>query len=77
MASANVFKTVNNGRTYTGCCMGNCYPQEFVPMLIEASKRGDFPFMDLIKAFPVTEMEAAVEATTDGSVVKAVVTWDE
>jgi aryl-alcohol dehydrogenase len=56
--------------------MGNCYPQEFIPRLIEASKRGDFPFTDLIKAYPVNEMEAAVRDINEGSVVKAVITWD-
>jgi aryl-alcohol dehydrogenase len=45
-------------------------------MLIEASRRGDYPFTDLIKAYPVAEMDAAVKAISDGSVVKAVITWD-
>lgn len=56
--------------------MGNCYPQEFIPRLIEASKRGDFPFTDLIKTYPVKEMEMAVRDISDGSVVKAVIAWE-
>lgn len=74
--SANIFNTVNSGRIYTGCCMGSCYPQEFIPMLAEASKRGDFPFTDLIKTYPAQEMDKAVKAVLDGSVVKAVLTWE-
>lgn len=75
-AEANIFNTVNNGRVYTGCCMGNCYPQDFIPMLLEAEKRGDFPFTELIKTFKVEDMEAAVKGVQDGSVVKAVLTWE-
>jgi len=45
-------------------------------MLVEASKRGDFPFTELIKTYPAENMDAAVKAVLDGSVVKAVVTWD-
>lgn len=75
-ASPNIFNMVNTGRIYTGCCMGSCYPQEFIPMLVEASKRGDFPFMELIKTYPAQEMDKAVKAVIDGSVVKAVLTWE-
>lgn len=74
--SANIFNTVNSGRIYTGCCMGSCYPQEFIPMLAEAWKRGDFPFTELIKTYPAQEMDRAVEAVLDGSVVKAVLIWE-
>jgi aryl-alcohol dehydrogenase len=74
--STNIFATVNSGRVYTGCCMGSCNPQEFIPMLVEANKRGDFPFTDLIRTFPAAEMEKAVHAVHDGSVVKAVLTWE-
>lgn len=71
----NIFDTVNSGRLYAGCAMGNCYPQEFIPMLIEASKKGNFPFQDLIKKYPAAEMERAAKETLSGEVVKAVVTW--
>ncbi|OBT72135.1 hypothetical protein VF21_08770 [Pseudogymnoascus sp. 05NY08] len=74
--SANIFNTVNSGRIYTGCCMGSCYPQEFIPMLVEAWKRGDFPFTELIRTYPAQEMDGAVKAVLDGSVVKAVLIWE-
>lgn len=55
--------------------MGSCDPQSFIPMLLDAQKRGDFPFTDLIKTYPAEMMGEAVDAVLDGSVVKAVVTW--
>lgn len=45
-------------------------------MLVEAEKRGDFPFTELIKTFKVEDMEAAVNGVHDGSVIKAVLTWE-
>lgn len=75
-AEANIFNTVNNGRIFTGCCMGSCYPQEFIPMLVDAEKKGDFPFTELIKTFPVAEVESAIKGVHDGTVVKAVLTWE-
>jgi aryl-alcohol dehydrogenase len=55
--------------------MGNCYPQEFIPMLIKAWKDGKFPFDELIKRYAATDMEAAVKDTKSGQVIKAVLKW--
>jgi hypothetical protein len=52
------------------------YPQEFIRMLAEAWRRGDSPFTELIKTYPAQEMDEAVKAVLDGSVVKAVLTWE-
>jgi aryl-alcohol dehydrogenase len=71
----NIFETVNNARTYTGCVMGNCYPQEFIPMLIDAWKGGKFPFDELIKKYAATDMQTAVRDTMSGEVIKAVLKW--
>ena len=74
--STSIFNTVNSGRTYVGCCMGNCYPQEFVPKLIDVWNQGKFPFTELIKGYPAEDMEIAAKDVLDGSVVKAVLTWN-
>ncbi len=74
-AEANIFNTVNKGVVYTGCCMGSCYPQDFIPMLVQAEKEGKFPFTDLIKTFKVEDVDEAVRGVHNGSVVKAVLTW--
>lgn len=73
--STCIFNTVNSGRTYVGSCMGNCYPQEFIPMMVKAWSDGKFPFTALIKEYPVQEMEKAAKEVLDGTVVKAVLTW--
>ena len=73
--STLIWDTVNTGRIYTGCCMGNCWPQEFIPKLVEAWSRGDFPFTDLIKMYSAKEMGAAARDVEEGRVIKAVLTW--
>jgi aryl-alcohol dehydrogenase len=72
----NIFNTVNSGRVYTGCCMGNCYPPEFVPKLIQGWKDGKFPFTDLVKKYDAKEMETAKKDVLSGKVVKAVLVWE-
>ncbi|QSZ36169.1 hypothetical protein DSL72_007294 [Monilinia vaccinii-corymbosi] len=74
--SINVFNAVNSGRKYVGCCMGNVYPPEFVPKLIQGWKDGIFPFTDLIKRYSAEEMELAKSEMLDGTTVKAVLVWD-
>lgn len=74
--STVIFDTVNTGRTYVGCCMGNCFPQEFIPLLVDAWKEGRFPFPDLIKQYPARDMNIAAEDVLKGNVVKAVLVWE-
>ncbi|KAG4032604.1 hypothetical protein MFRU_006g00740 [Monilinia fructicola] len=74
--SINIFNAVNNGRKYVGSCMGNSYPPEFLPKLIQGWKEGIFPFTDLIKKYPVEEMELAKSDVLGGRAVKAVLVWN-
>lgn len=74
--STVIFDTVNTGRIYVGCCMGNCYPQEFIPMLVTGWREGKFPFTDLIKQYPACDMNAAAQDVLRGDVVKAVLIWE-
>lgn len=72
----NIFEMVNAGCSYIGCNEGNCYPPEFLPRLIEANQRGDFPYDKLIKTYPVGDVGKAIEDMKSGKTVKAVLTWD-
>lgn len=56
--------------------MGNSYPPEFLPKLIQGWKEGIFPFTDLIKKYPVEEMELAKSDVLGGRAVKAVLVWN-
>jgi aryl-alcohol dehydrogenase len=74
--STCIFDTVNSGRTYVSCCMGNCYPQEFIPMLLQNWKEGKFPFTNLVEMYPAREMKRAAKDVLGGDVIKAVLAWD-
>ncbi|RFU30756.1 hypothetical protein B7463_g5570, partial [Scytalidium lignicola] len=73
--SIRIFTSISAGVNYTSCAMGSCYPPEFMPEMIAAWKRGDFPFTDLQKEYPVKEVEQAEKDVLSGAVVKAVLIW--
>ncbi|KAL6399440.1 Glycoside hydrolase family 79 protein [Ilyonectria robusta] len=58
--SSGLFETVNSGRVYRGCAMGDCYPQEFIPKLIEACQAGRFPFTDIMHQYAATKVKEAI-----------------
>jgi aryl-alcohol dehydrogenase len=55
--------------------MGSCYPEEFIPMLVEAWMEGKFPFTDLIGKYPAEGMNTATKDVLSGKVIKAVLVW--
>ncbi|MFI6950888.1 NAD(P)-dependent alcohol dehydrogenase [Streptomyces sp. NPDC050422] len=58
-----------------GVIEGDSDPGRFVPELIGLHRRGLFPIDRLVSTFPFEEIEAAVAAMRDGSVVKPVLTF--
>ncbi len=62
------------GRTVRGIIEGDSIPDIFIPQLVELWKQGRFPFDKLIKFYPLSELNKAVEDTERGDVLKAVVT---
>jgi aryl-alcohol dehydrogenase len=55
--------------------MGSCYPQDFIPMLVEAWQGGKFPFTDLIAKYSAEDMNNAAKDVLSGKVIKAVLVW--
>jgi aryl-alcohol dehydrogenase len=69
------WRTVLNGRTVTGIIGGNSVPDVFLRQLVELHEEGRFPVSELVEYFPFSEINAAVEASNRGDVVKAVLTF--
>jgi aryl-alcohol dehydrogenase len=67
---------VNAGCSYVGCNQGDCFPQEFLPMLLAANQQGKFPYDQLIKTYPAKDIEQAAKDIHSGKTVKAVLLWD-
>lgn len=64
------------GRRLSGVIEGDADPQTFVPELIGLYREGKFPFERLVKTFPFSEINAAMEASHSGEVIKPIVLFD-
>ena len=60
------------GRRVQGIVEGNSVPRVFIPQLLELRRQGRFPLEKLVRTFPFAELESAIDATTAGEAVKAV-----
>jgi aryl-alcohol dehydrogenase len=60
------------GRTVRGIIEGDSVPDIFIPQLVELWRQGRFPFDRLVKFYPLSQIEAAAQASEKGDVLKAV-----
>jgi aryl-alcohol dehydrogenase len=60
------------GKTATWVLEGNADPKTFIPRMIELWQAGRFPFDRLIEEFPLSDINAAEEASLSGKVIKPV-----
>lgn len=60
------------GRTVRGIIEGDSVPEIFIPQLVELWRQGRFPFDRLIRFYPLSEIDAAAQASERGEVLKAV-----
>ncbi len=62
-----------NGKMLTRVIEGNAVPQKFIPQLIGLWRDGLLPLERIIKTFPLADINAAEQASADGSVIKPVI----
>ncbi|MCW2528464.1 MAG: geraniol dehydrogenase [Pseudonocardiales bacterium] len=62
------------GRRVRGIVEGDSVPQELIPRLLELWRRGHFPVERLIKTWPMADINDALDAIKDGTVIKPVLT---
>jgi aryl-alcohol dehydrogenase len=60
------------GRTLRGCTMGLANPRVFIPQLVRMWERGLLPIGRMSTTFKLADIETALAAAADGSVVKPV-----
>jgi aryl-alcohol dehydrogenase len=70
--SFNVLGSIVKGIRIVGINQGDAIPRESIPALVALHQEGRFPFDELVRTFPFDEIEQAVSAMKDGSVVKPV-----
>lgn len=62
------------GRCVRGIIEGDSDRDVFIPRLVELHRQGRFPFDKLVKFYPLSEIQQAVEDTERGDVLKAILT---
>jgi aryl-alcohol dehydrogenase len=60
------------GRSVRGVIEGESVPDIFIPQLIELWKQGRFPFDKLVRFYQLEEINEAIEASENGSVLKPI-----
>lgn len=69
--TANAFALLE-GRTVTGSIVGHQAPAVLIPRVLELNRRGRFPFDLLVRTYPLSDIDTAVEDVRSGAAVKAV-----
>ena len=63
---------LQSGRSIRTVFLGDSNPETFIPYLAELNAKGKFPYHELIKTFPFSEINTAEQASKSGEVVKPV-----
>lgn len=68
----NLAGMITYGQRVVGIMEGDSDPQRFIPELIAAHRAGRFPFDRLVKTFPLSAINEAIDAQKRGECVKVV-----
>jgi aryl-alcohol dehydrogenase len=68
----NIAGMITYGQRVVGIMEGDSDPQSFIPELIAAHRDGRFPFDRLVTTYPLSAINAAIEAQKNGDCVKVV-----
>ena len=68
----NLFRMIAGGRTIKGINEGDSEPDSFIPELIDLLRAKKLPIDLLIRTFPFSQINEAVEAQHAGDCVKVV-----
>ncbi|KAL8286820.1 hypothetical protein RQP46_004348 [Phenoliferia psychrophenolica] len=72
----DVLDLIRFGKHIVGVKEGDCNPQQLVPFLTHLNASGKYPFDILCKRYPFAEVDSAIAAMKDGSVIKPILVWD-
>ncbi|MGQ5702209.1 NAD(P)-dependent alcohol dehydrogenase [Sandaracinobacteroides sp. A072] len=70
--SVNITALMTPGLRIIGIIEGDAVPQQFIPELLALHAAGDFPFDRLIRTFPLSRINEAIEAQARGDCIKVV-----
>jgi aryl-alcohol dehydrogenase len=68
--------TLLPGRRVLGVCEGDSDPERLIPLLARLIKAGRLPIQTLVKEYPFTDIQAAVDDFKSGQNIKTVLKFD-
>lgn len=70
-----ISRHMSTGKSIQGYALGASFPRTFIPFLSDLYKQGRFPFDMLTKKYPMADIDKAITAMKDGSVIKPILVW--
>lgn len=71
----DVYGLMEAGKQFVGAVQGQAYLQEYLPLMIQWYREGLLPMEKLVKRYPVSQTEQALEGMRSGNAVKPVLCW--
>ena len=72
-ARFDVNGVMTTGKTIVGIIEGNSLPDSFIPSLVELHAQGRFPFDELVKFYPLDQINQAAQDSEKGITIKPIV----
>ena len=69
------YSSMLSGRKIIGIMEGDAVPSTFIPYLAKLNAEGKFPFDELIKTYPIDQINEAEAASASGEVIKPVLVF--
>lgn len=66
---------LQSGRSIRTVFLGDSNPETFIPYLADLNAKGEFPYHELIRQFPFSQINEAEKASKSGEVVKPVLVF--
>ena len=63
---------MTGGRTLRGAILGDCHPEVFIPRMAELYSQGKFPLEKIVTAYPLTDINVAVDDALSGRSIKSI-----
>ncbi|KAK3935640.1 aryl-alcohol dehydrogenase [Diplogelasinospora grovesii] len=73
--NVDIMEHLTYGKEYVGCAEGDSLPSKFVPYLMAAHAKGQFPLDRFVRYYDMKDYKQAIEDSKSGKTIKAVLRW--
>lgn len=68
---------MNQGKQLIGCVEGDAIPGEYIPQMVGWYKAGKLPVDKIVRFYPASEYQQALDDMAAGKAIKPVLVWEE